>query len=326
MKRLLAALTILLALSVTASGSSLGGEPRVIETQKTRRHKQIFEIPLFVALPEKSSLINTPTGAADNQLRYTLDASVIYAPLESLLKEFPEEKLIERGLELKSYSEFIWNGSRAVLMKVFQPLGREKTKAQWILAIDRRDHTWLANGAYDAKNERSAIEVLEILKSTWWDKSEDMPVSSETANSGIDTAGTPFRLAKKSSGALIYTKDGQLPTKAGDGAIFVASKIENAHIANDKQAEFAKTQCVKAALENELEIISEKSVNINGRTMLEIVARADSEEEETIIYQTMIFGVCENYNTMVGIAQGGAENIEYFKKLSRNCVDKFGRR
>lgn len=324
MRHLLTAVTLSLTLSVMVAGSSYAGEPRIIETQKTARHKQIFEIPLLVALPQKSSLINTPTGAADTQLQYTLDASVIYTPLESLLIEFPEDRLSKRGLELKSYSEFIWNGSRTVLMKIFQPLDSGRVKAQWILAIDRRDHTWMASGAYDAKNQRGAAEVLEILQSSWWDKSEDTLISSEAANTVIDTTDTPFRLAKISSGALIYTKDGKLPTEASDRAIFVASKVNNAHIASAKQAEFAKEQCVKGALESELEIISEKSADIGGRNLLEIIARAD-DEEETIIYQTMIFGIGGNYNTMVGIARSGTENIEYFQKLSRRCVDKFGR-
>lgn len=314
-----------LALSMTAAASS-GGEPKSIETQRTPQHKHIFEIPLLVALPQKNSLINTPTGAADTQLRYTLDASVIYTPLEPLLEEFAEPKLSERGLELKSYSEFIWNGLPAVLMKVFQPLDGEKIKGQWILVIDRQNHIWMASGAYDAKNQQSAEEILKILKSAWWDNSDDTPVLSEAADTGINTSGTPFRLAKVSSGALIYTKDGKLPTESGDGAVFIASRIDNAHIATDKQPEFAKEKCVKAALENEVKIISEKQSAVSGRNLLEIVALADNEEEETMIYQTMVFGAAGGYNTMVGITHGGEdENVRHFRKLSESCIDKFVR-
>lgn len=321
----LLAITLSLALSAAAAGTATGSQVKIIETQKTPRHKQIFEIPLFVALPQKSSLINTPAGAADKQLGYTLDASVIYMPLELLSREFTEEKLSERGLELKAYSEFLWNGSPAALMKVFRTLGDGKVKGQWVLTIDRRDHTWMISGAYDAKNQESAAEVVEILKTAWWDKSEDAPTVSDAASAGIDTSGTPFRLAKISSGALIYTKDGRLPTKSSDGAIFVASKTNNAHIAADMQAQFAKEKCVQAALENELEIISEKQSSVSGGNLLEIVARADSEEEETIIYQTMFFGRSD-YNTMVGITNGNEDNIKYFQKLSDNCVNKFIRR
>lgn len=324
MKKLLLAITFTLALSAAAAGTATGSQAQIIETQKTPRHKQIFEIPLFVALPQKSSLINTPTGTADKQLGYTLDASVIYTPLELLSREFTEEKLRERGLELQSYSELLWNGSRAVLMKVFQTLGDGRVKGQWILTIDKRDHTWMASGAYNAKNQQSEAEILEILKSAWWDKSEDSPASADAA-AGIDTSGTPFRLAKISSGALIYTKDGKLPTKSSDGAIFVASRINNAHIAAEMQARFAKEKCVQAALENELEITSEKQSSVSGGNLLEIVARADNEEEETIIYQTMFFGRSD-YNTMVGITNGNEENIKHFQKLSDNCVNKFIRR
>lgn len=325
MKKLLLAITFSLALSAAAAGTATGSQAQIIETQKTPRHKQIFEIPLFVALPQKSSLINTPTGAADKQLGYTLDASVVYTPLESLAAEFTEEKLRERGLELKLYSEFIWNGSRAALMKIFQPLDGGKVKGQWVLTIDKRDHTWMASGAYDAKNQQSAAEILDILKSAWWDKAEDSPAAAGAAASGIDTSGTPFRLAKISSGALIYTKDGKLPTKSSDGAIFVASRINNVHIAAEMQARFAKEKCVEAALENELEITSEKKSSVSGGNLLEIVARADNEEEETIIYQTMFFGRSD-YNTMVGITNGNEEDIKHFQKLSDNCVNKFIRR
>lgn len=326
MKKNLLVITLSLAISIMTAGQSFGDGPKVINTQKTQQHKQIFEIPLLVALPLKSSLVNTPTGAADRHLGYTLDASVIYAPLELLIREFAEEKLSKRGLELKSYSEFTWNGARAALIKIFQPLGDGRTKAQWILTVDRMDHTWIASGAYDAKNQQSAAEVLEILKSAWWDKSEDALKVPEKAAAVIDTSGTPFRLAKISSGALIYTKDGKLPTESGDGAIFIASKINNAHIPADRQDEFAKEKCVRAALENELEIISEKRSAIKGKDLLEIVAKASDEEEEILIYQTMVFGVASGYNTMVGIAHNGSEEIiKHFRTLSENGIEKFTR-
>lgn len=297
-------------------------EIKPVTTRRTPQHREIFEIPLLVALPLKSSLKNTPTGAADSRLKYTLDASVLYAPLGLLMEEFGEEKLMKRGLELKSGSEFVWNGSQAVLMKLFQPLGDGRVKGQWLLAIDRKDHTWMVSGAYDAKNQESAVEILDILKSAWWDPNEGPVRVSDAAQIGIDTSGTPFKLAKVSSGALIYTKDGKLPTESSDGAIFVASKINNIHIAASQQAEFAKTKCERAALGCELEIISEKTMDIAGKSVLEIVARADDEEEETLIYQTMLFGVCD-YNTMVGIARADGGNVEHFKKLTENCLNKF---
>lgn len=290
-------------------------------TEKTQSHKSIFEIPVLVVLPQRASLIKTATGAADKQAKITLDASVLYTPINMLMTEFSESKLKERGLELKSSTEFIWNGSRAILMKIFQPLEDEKVKGQWVFIIDRKDHTWMLNGAYDARNQDSSAEIIKILQSAWWDPGNGATMTS-ASQSGPDVSGTPFKLAKVSSGALIYTKDGKLPTQSKDRAIFVATKIQNLHVTANRQTAFAKEKCVDAALGNELAIISENTSVIKGKNVTEIVATADSEEEETLVYQTMLFGGGD-YNVMVGIAHADNDsNIAYFKKLSESCLSR----
>lgn len=324
MRKIFSAVTVSLAMAATAANISCAEAPRMITTEKTAQHKEIFEIPLYVALPQKSTLEKTSTGAVDRQSQITLDASVLYTPLNSLKAEFTEEKLRERGVELKSSSEFIWNGSRATLMKVFKPLSGGKIKGQWILLIDRKDHSWMINGAYDAKSQRGSQEVLSIMRTAWWDLAE-VPLSDVVSVSGgIDTSGTPFRLAKVTSGALIYTKDGRLPTKSADGAIFVASRVNNLYVSPEKRAAFAREKCSEAALGNDLKLISENSYERDGTSFFEIVATADSEEEETLVCQTMLFGRAKDFNVMVGIAHAENDaNIKYFKRLTEKCISKF---
>lgn len=314
MRKLLVAAAVAFALTVTAAGMSLAEAPKTITTEKTQKHRNIFAIPLLVELPQSGTMMRTPTGVYDKNAQITLDASVLYTPADVLLAEFGDGKLKSRGLELKSSSEFIWNGSHAFLLKLFQPLEGGKVKGQWVLVIDREDYTWMVNGAYDARDQRSSANILTILQSAWWDVGQETAAGKARADV-FNVSGTPFKLAKVSSGAMIYTKDGKLPTESKDGAVFVASSIANMHVAENKQAEFARENCANAALGNELEIISEKFSATDGKRFSEIIANADDEEKETVIYQTMYFDKGD-YNVMVGIAHSDNEkNVEYFKKL-----------
>lgn len=322
MKKTLLVAALSLALIVTVAEAALDAVPKTITTEKTAKHREVFDIPLLVGISQRNTIMKTPTGVVDKKTKITLDASVLYTPLETLLVEFGDKKLKERGLELKSASEFNWNGARALLMKIFRPLQDGRIKGQWILVVDRNDHTWMVNGAYDAKNQQSSAEILAILQTAWWDPNEAPGTGGRTPNGALDTSGTPFKLAKVSSGALIYTKDGRLPTDSPDKAVFVVSKINNSHIPVGKRAEFAKANCVSAALGNELEIVSEKKAK--NETLSEIVAKADNEEDESIIYQTMLFGAA-HYNVMIGITRTTDEtNVGYFRKLTEDAISKFG--
>lgn len=322
MKKILIATALVFIIITAAAGTSPAGTPKTVTTKKTPYHHEVFEIPLLVKISQSSAMMKTPAGISDKQAKITLEASVLYTPIETLLNEFDGEKLQKRGLELKSSEEFLWNNSRALLMKVFQPLGEGKVKGQWIFVVDRKDHTWMLNGTYNAENQQRSEKILSILQTAWWDPNE-MLAADRTLKDGLDTSGTPFQLAKASSGALIYTKDGKLPTNSRDKAVFVISKIGNSHIPIGKRAEFAKANCADAASGSNLEIISEK--NMNNGTLSEIVAKADDEKDKAIIYQTMIFSAAD-YNVMVGITHTTDEtNVGYFKKLAESAILKFAR-
>ncbi|MDL2297687.1 hypothetical protein LJC40_00875 [Synergistaceae bacterium OttesenSCG-928-D05] len=294
------------------------GTIKTILTAKTLAHRKIFELPVYVVLPRNRGFLKTPTGAMDKGSRITLDASTLATPFSTLRIEFEENKLKERGLELKSRSEFLWNGKPALLLKIFQPLDDEKIKGQWVLLIDRKDHCWLINGAYEAKNQSSSAEVLEILQSAWWDENELNDTQGATITHGtIETEGTPFQLAGLSQGAIVYSKDGMMPTQSEDGALFVLSRIHNIYTPVNKRDEFVKEKCNGIVLGDELEVASLRDVTIDKMSGKEIVAVTDNEQE-VLVYQTILFdhGTC---HVLVGIAyQDHEKNLEYFRTLAES--------
>lgn len=292
---------------------------KTVLTEKTQVHRKIFDIPVYVVLPQGRHFIKTPGGAAENSARITLEGSVLAIPFSALRLEFSEEKLKERGLDLKSKSEFLWNGTPAMLLKMFQHLDGDHVKGQWVLLVDRKDHTWMIGGAYDAKDQDRSAEVLQILQTAWWDEEGALqPFSGAMiANGAIATEGTPFRAAGLSQGALVYSKDGKMPTDSEDGALFVLSRINNTYTPLEKQNEFAKEKCSSISLGSDLEIISEREVRVDRMPGREIVARTE-DEQDALVYQMVLFapGTC---HVLVGIAYDNHdENLGYFRKLAES--------
>lgn len=313
------ALPVLLLLCATIAFAAENGDtPPMVLTEKTQAHRQIFDIPVYVVLPQNRHFIKTPGGAAENNARITLEGTVLAIPFSTLRLEFSEEKLKERGLDLKSRSEFLWNGVPAMLLKIFQPVDEGHVKGQWVLLIDRKDHTWMVGGAYEAKNQDRSAEVLQILQSAWWDEEGELtPSGAGIANGAITTEGTPFRAAGLSQGALVYSKDGKMPTDSEDGALFVLSRIHNTYTPLEKQNEFAKEKCSAISLGSDLEVLSERDVRIDRMPGREIVARTE-DEQDALVYQMILFGpgTC---HVLVGIAYDKHdENLMYFRKLAES--------
>jgi hypothetical protein len=132
----------------------------------------------------------------------------------------------------------------------------------------------------------------------------------------VDVYGTPLKLAGLLDGAVVYTKDGFLPTKKEDGSLFVVSRISNTFVTPDKQAGFAKEKLQMIEKGEKIDIISEKEVMIDGLCGIEIVGYTAGGSKK-LIYQTMLFDG-KNSHVMVGIARSSIRKTSICSKYGGN--------
>lgn len=305
--------TVFAVLSVSTAQAD---EPKEVFVEKTAAHRKLFSVPVYLVPANGLSLAKTAGGCMDKAKKVSFEASQLRIEYNKLLEEFNEDGLKKAGLELKLKSEFIWNGRSAMLLKAFHR-GKSSVVGKWILIIDRGGDTWMLNGLYDAKDQKRSEIVLNMLKSACWDEEEDTALSPARAIplGNISADNTPFKLAGLMDGAFVYTKDGNLPTRTEDGALFVVSRLMNTYVASDKQKSFAKEKLEQIEKGRKLDVISEGDIVIDGLSGVELVAYA-GEEPHTLIYQTMLFDY-KNSHVMVGIAKGNtADNLEFFHNLA----------
>ncbi len=301
-------LPILLFFFLIAGNAAAEG-PKEINTEKNPLHRSVFALPVYVVLPESCSFVKSHAGCVDKTKKVSLESSVIRLPYSALLEEFTEENLKKASMELKMKNEFIWNGSSAMLMKIFQKKGSSLV-GKWALVVDRGEECWMINGLYPAGDQSCGEAVLKTIKSAYWEN-EKSSFPIEIPQGNVEVNGTPLKLASLLEGAVVYTKDGFLPTKKDDGSLFVVSRLSNIFVTPDKQLGFAKEKLQMIEKGEKVDIISEKTVMIDGLTGIEIIGYTAGEQTK-LIYQTMLFDG-KNSHVMVGIARSAIpENLDLF--------------
>lgn len=309
----IAMLLCILLLLFFAPGNAAAEGTNIINTEKNTLHRPVFTMPVYMVLPEGCSFIETQAGCADKAKKISFEGSVLRLPYAELLQEFNGENLKKANMELKMRSEFIWNGSPAMLMKIFQKNGASIV-GKWTLIVDRGKESWMINGLYPANDQKRGETVLNILKSSYWE-SEKNTRTAEVPLGRVEVAGTPLKLAGLIDGAVVYTKDGLLPTKNEDRSIFVISKLSNTFVTAEKQSGFAKERLQNIEKGEKIDVISENQVNIDGLNGVEIVGYTGGKEKK-LIFQTMLFDSI-NSHVMVGIARSEIpDNLSLFHSMA----------
>jgi len=308
------------AVSFFASAAFCAENMTRVDVTKTASHVALFDIPVYIAPAAGVRFSRTETGCADAANRISLEASQLRVPYDLITEDLSDDSLKKNGIEVKLRSEFLLNGSRATLIKAFQRSGKS-TLGKWILLIDRGGAgTWMINGLYDSKDQRNGQAVLDMLRSVWWDE-EGPDALNATAPLSIRTDGTPFRLACLQQNAIVYTKDGKLPTESADGAMLVVSQEQCTPLLQKEMSVFAKERMKLVEKDKDIEIVSERDVCVDGLRGIELVA-CTGEETSRLVYQMALFDR-DSCSIIVGMAHAGViENLETFRMLAESYAQK----
>lgn len=310
-----ASLVIAASAALAASPALCADVPEVINNKKTVLHKNFFDIPVALVPKMGYNFEKIEGGVVDKKQKVSFEGTLLHMPYSRLIDEISHNALKKGGMEVKSRFSFIWNGCRAELMKIFAG-GRGGTIGKWVLIVDRgADKCWMISGSYNSKDMRAAQFVLDMIRSAWWENGNNEGASGWPLYGGIDPKGTPFRLAGFRQDALIYTKDGRIPTQAADQALFVVSSAAREYMAPEKRAEFAVAEIRKVERGAALEIISQTEETIGGTPAIVIAAKT-KDKAQALIFQAALFHG-QRVTMLVGIARGEtAANLAHFQKLA----------
>lgn len=289
-------------------------QPKTVDIQKNALHKEFFSVPISIIPRAGFTLKKSGAGVCDAAKKVSLESSVINMPFDEFVEELSSGRLSKEKMSIKSQSSFIWNGDRAELLKIFQPNGGV-TMGKWVLIIDRGpDLCWMISGAYNSADANMGAVVLAMIKSAWW-PAREAEIAAPPLLGSVETKGTPFKIAGFRQGSLVYTKDGAIPTKDADQALFVISRISSEYILNDKRSDYAKAKIADVERGAKLDIISQGSETVGGTPAVVIVAYT-ADKEPALIYQAALFKN-SSVTLLVGIARRNtAKNLEIFNKLT----------
>ena len=303
------------------SFTAFASELKVINTEKNQNHVELSGAPVFIRPAEGCNFESCERSLLEKNKKISFEASSLRVPYETIKGEFNEDKLKASGISVKSNSEFMWNGSRASLIKVFHKIeNQNKTvMGKWILLVDRGDSSWMICCLYNAKDTKAADMALQMIKTVYWDNAVSQELESAPSCS-FNTDGTPWRLAGLTHGAFVYTKDGRLPTKAADGALFVVSRKKDIFLLTQKQRmDFAVQKITEIEKDKSTTIISTNDVVIGGLSGIELTAQTNDGKKE-LVFLTVLFD-SKDAHMMVGIAKDNIqENMNLFHAFSKRAV------
>ena len=313
LKYLFAAISALFML-ITCQGAA-SAEPAAVTSVRTPEHEELFDIPLLIKPAKGLTLQRHDGGCADKVKKVAVEASEVRVPYETLVQEFSETNLKKAGMNMKLRSEYIWNGSRATLLKIFQK-SKTTVMGKWVLLIDRGEKSWIVNGLYDSKDQKRSEMVLGMLKSSFWEESPVMEQLEAAPLGGIKTDGTPMKLAGIRQGAFIYTKDGLIPTKHEDGAFFVVYRhLNKSLLMPEQRAIYARGELSNIEKGKEPEIISENTVQIDSLSGVEISAYT-KEAKKQLLFVTLLFDGRDAIIMSGSANENTIENMDLFHRLS----------
>lgn len=249
------------------------------------------------------------SGFQNNETGSSIIVADFPASYAELVKGFTKEALKTKGMELISKETVSYQQKEATLYKVSQ-VANGITYLKQILLFGDLKNTVMVNGIYP---ELFSAQEKAMRTSLFSIKMNEKQIANplEAAPYAIDVSGTSYVFVKSMAGSLLYSEDGQLPSKKG--MLIVSNSLGNKVYTDEKQQAIERLK----KLPNASKAIIQKveKVNISDMQGYEIVAQGDKGQ---LLYEVMLFNPEHEYYLIVGEAnENKVKNLEVFQKVAR---------
>lgn len=288
---------------------------------QTADHKIIPGTKCSIIPPENFVPATTFSGFQNNESGASIMVTELPAPVAAVTEGFTAEALKGRGLTLISKEPVEFNKLKATFIKVSQP-ANGITYLKQILIFGDSTKTVMLNGIYPEAGKSIEEKIrVSLFSVVWNEKQDDHPL--EAVKFRIDPTGTSFRFTKSISGSLLYTTDGQVPTKSAEKAmVVIANSLGNITVEDRKKVSLERLNKLPRGEYNVVKQIM--PVTIDNLEGFEIVADGkDQNNEPQLVYQVILFTVDGGYYILVGSATGKFDSyLETFKKIAQTFKRK----
>ncbi|MFI5171568.1 MAG: hypothetical protein ACHQFW_04215 [Chitinophagales bacterium] len=240
------------------------------------------------------------------------------APFSKISAGFTSEALLEQGITLINKEVIDFNGSEGILMNVSQS-ANAMVYMKELLVFGDSLKTILVNGMYPESQKEIANEINTALMSTVYDPNQKEN-GLEAVKFSVDVSQSEFKYAKYTSGTLLYTPDGLLPTKSTENPmLLVSGSISGVNVFDKKEYSVSR---LKKLPHGETTVVSTvDSITINGIGGFEIVANGkNTNDHNQLIYFVMLFSDTNEYFIITGSATG---NYEHYLPVFRSIANTF---
>lgn len=292
----------------------------VLSSQITDEHTEVEGTKISMAPPNGFVKATNFAGFQQDESGASIMVLDLPGPFSEVSKGFTKEGLLTQGMTLIRLEEITLNDVPAVLLTAQQD-AYGNTYKKYILAFGNEKETILINGTFLNNHVELEEPIKTALLSVLYQAEKEIDPFS-TVDFEISTEGTGFLFAKSMANALIFSRDGKVPSESDDQANFIAGKAFSEMLIVDKE-EFALNRIKQLPTEIK-KIISTKPIEINGISGFEIIANGKDRKTGSLekVYQVMLFS-----DTLYYILLGSSEanfdkNIDLFKKLARTFKRK----
>ncbi len=241
---------------------------------------------------------------------------VLPVDFQSVSAGFTEAGLKSKGMTELDRQTVDFNSSKATLVKVSQQSAGTTYMKQMLLFGDSMK-TILVNGTYpeESKNIENAIKT-SLLSISYNEDQNDDPL--EVVAFSIDVTGSDFKFTKNISGTLLYTTDGEIPTKSAYQTSIILSPSPGSVATTDKKQ--VSIAMLKQMVRGESNIPKEiNPITINNLKGFEIVADGkNANNQKELVYVVTLFKESGECYLFRGSTSGKFDlYLTVFRKIAR---------
>lgn len=275
-------------------------------TRDDTSYVSISGTPISLYMPKGFIIANKFPGIKHPESGAFIIISNLTSSYSAIKKGFNKDGFISQGMELIESNEVKFEKGNGILYKATKKNGNSLFR-KWILVLDNHPSAIMINGTF-IDTFRSAIsnDIIDCLLSA--KNNKDIYIDYEDAvDFKLDVTDTKLKFAKYFTGTLIYTVDGNFPTKSEDGtSVKIGSSLGVVEIANPKKFALEKLHDLPYNFIDNPEI---NPIELDGLSGYEI--KTYSLDKKTgikqLIYQVILYSN-NTFYLILGTAYNDFEN------------------